>query len=181
MHRLFVALRPPPPIRSALLALDGTGVPDARWQDDEQLHLTVRFIGDVERMQAEDVCAALAGVRAPAPAVRLDGVGSFDRRGRADTLFARVAPAERLAALHRKVDQALARAAVVPDARRYLPHVTLARLGRLAGDPAAISGWIGAHAGLTSPAFALTHLILYESRLGSEGARYEAVMRWPLD
>ena len=66
MVRLFVALRPPPAIRDMLAdAMDG--VPQARWQDDEQLHLTLRFIGEVDRPVAEDIAAALGQVHAPAP------------------------------------------------------------------------------------------------------------------
>lgn len=180
MHRLFVALRPPPAVRALLLDAMG-GVPGARWQDDEQLHITVRFIGEVDRRHAEDIAAALAAVAAPAPGVRIDGVGTFDRRGRVDTLWARVGPADPLAALYRKVDQALARAAVAPDPRRYLPHVTLARFSRTAADPAAIERWVADHAALASPTFALSHLMLYESVLAHDGARYEAIARWPLD
>jgi RNA 2',3'-cyclic 3'-phosphodiesterase len=180
MHRLFVALRPPPAIRAALLAATGDGAAGVRWQDDEQLHLTLRFIGEVERTQAEDVAAALAGVMAPVPTVRVEGVGAFDQRGRVDTLWARVVPAEPLAALHRKVDQALRRAAVAPDQRRYLPHITLARLARRGADPAAMARWTEAHAALATPDFRLEHLLLYESHLTSAGARYEAVARWPL-
>ena len=78
MHRLFVALRPPPPIRAALLALQ-EGVPDARWQDDGQLHVTLRFVGTVDRRQAEDVVAALDAIRAPAPRLRLDGMTAAPR------------------------------------------------------------------------------------------------------
>ncbi|MGK6323254.1 RNA 2',3'-cyclic phosphodiesterase [Sphingomonas sp. DT-51] len=180
MHRLFVALRPPPAIRATLLATPGSGLPGARWQDDEQLHLTLRFIGAVERTQAEDVAATLAGVIAPVPIVRVEGVGAFDRGGRADTLWARVVPADPLAALHRKVDQALRRAAIAPDQRRYLPHITLARLPRRGVDPAAVARWTEAHAALTTPDFRLEHLLLYESHLTAAGARYEAVARWPL-
>src|SRR5687768_8380838 len=61
MHRLFVGLRPPPAIRARLLALMG-GVTGARWQDDSQLHLTLRFIGEVERPRAEDIATALSNV-----------------------------------------------------------------------------------------------------------------------
>ncbi|KTT74604.1 RNA 2',3'-cyclic phosphodiesterase [Sphingomonas endophytica] len=180
MHRLFVALRPPPAIRSLLLAATGVGMPGIRWQDDEQLHLTLRFVGAVERQQAEDVAAALSGIVAPMPEVRVDGVGSFEKRGRTDTLWARIVPADTLTALHRKVDQALGRAGIAPDPRRYLPHVTLARVARGGGDPVAIGRWLADHAALSTPPFALAHVVLYESHLGAEGARYEAVARWPL-
>lgn len=180
MHRLFVALRPPPQIRAALIAATGA-VPGARWQDDEQLHLTLRFIGAVDTHQADDIAVALAGVVAPTPVVRIEGVGTFDRRGRVDTIWARVAQSDALAALHRKVDQALARAGTPPDTRRYLPHVTLARVTRGTLDTAALARWLADHAALATPDFACPHLTLFESVLGGEGAHYEAVMRWPLD
>jgi len=179
MHRLFVAVRPPPLVRDRL-ADTMEGVPGARWQDDEQLHLTIRFIGDVDRPQAEDVAAVLAAVTAPAPIVALAGVGRFEKRGRADTLWAGVAPTDALAALHRKVDQALVRTGLEPERRAYLPHITLARLARRDGHGSALDRWSADHAALASPPFALDHLILYESHIGRDGARYEPVMRWPL-
>lgn len=180
MHRLFVALRPPPPIRGLLMAAGGGGIAGARWQDDDQLHLTLRFIGAVDTRQADDIAAVLESVGGEAPDVRIDGVGTFERRGRTDTLWARVTPAEPLAALHRKVSQALARAGVAADQRRFLPHITLARITRGVADPAAIARWVEHHAGLASPTFTLPHLVLYESLLGRDGAHYEAVARWPL-
>ncbi|KQT31234.1 2'-5' RNA ligase [Sphingomonas sp. Leaf412] len=179
MHRLFVALRPPRAIRAILTAAMG-GVPGARWQDDEQLHVTIRFLGEVARDRAEDIATALSHVAAPVAAARVEGVGAFDRRGRVDTLWARVLPVEPLAALHRKVDQALSRAGVAPDTRRYLPHITVARLPRGGQDPVATAHWIADHAALAVPAFTLDHLYLYESHVRSDGARYEAIARWPL-
>ena len=179
MHRLFAALRPPPAVRAALLAAMG-GVPGARWQDDEQLHLTVRFIGEVPTPIAEDVAAALSRVAAAAPTIVIEGVGSFDRRGRLDTLWARVVPDPALTALFHKVDRAMVRAGVAPEQRRFTPHLTLARIGRAGADAAALARWMADHAALRAPAWRAEHLVLYESRLGHEGARYEAVARWPL-
>lgn len=179
MHRLFVALRPPPDIRASLAAAMG-GVPGARWQDDEQLHLTMRFIGAVERPVAEDVAIMLSSIAAPVPTVRIAGVGRFDQRGRTDTLWAAVTPGDALAALHRKVDQALMRVGLEPERRAYLPHITLARLPRSMGHGPAIDRWLADNAVLSSEPFALTHLILYESHLAPDGARYDAIARWPL-
>ncbi len=178
MIRLFAALRPPPAIR-AQLAATMAGVIGARWQDDEQLHLTLRFIGEVERPLAEDIAAALGTVHAAAPSVALDGVGRFERRGATTALWAGVTPHDALAALHRKVDQACVRAGLAPEGRAYLPHLTLARLARGAAGADA-DAWIAAHAGLASTPFAMPHLLLYESILTRDGARYEPVMRWPL-
>jgi 2'-5' RNA ligase len=175
MHRLFVAVRPPAPIRERLLGLAG-GVQNARWQDDEQLHLTLRFIGEVDRHQAEDIAAALGNVSHPAFAVSLSGVGCFASRGKG-ALWAGVAPQEDLKALHRKVDQACLRAGIAPDTRAYHPHITVARLGRSAGS---VEPFIQHWAGLSSPPFDVAGFDLYESRLGSAGASYDVVARYPL-
>jgi 2'-5' RNA ligase len=179
MHRLFVALRPRAAIRALLAATQG-GVPHARWQDDDQLHLTVRYIGEVERPVAEEVALALGYIHARAHAVALAGVGAFDKQGRADTLWAGVAPHDALAGLHKKVDQALVRIGLEPEHRAYLPHITLARLPRSAGSDPAIDRWRADHAGLTSDPFGLDALILYESRLGRDGAHYQEIARFPM-
>jgi 2'-5' RNA ligase len=178
--RLFVALRPPPSIRTLLLDAMG-GVPMARWQDDEQLHCTLRFLGDLDRPQAEDVAASLAGVFAQAPVVRISGVGRFAHKGRTDTLWAGLAPADPLHRLARKIDQACVRAGLPPEPRAYLPHITLARLPRSAGMAPEIQGWLAVHAGLSSPVFTMPHIVLYHSELGRSGATYEPVLRWPLE
>jgi 2'-5' RNA ligase len=176
MHRLFVALRPPPEIRQQLLEVMD-GVENARWQDDEQLHLTLRFIGNVERPVAEDIATALGAVHAPAVTLRLHGVGCFDRRGRTTAIWAGVHPHDAVSALHRKVDQALARVGLPREGRAFHPHITLARTNTATGPAEA---FLARHAGLSSEPFILTHLLLFESTLGREGARYEAVARYPL-
>jgi 2'-5' RNA ligase len=180
MHRLFVALRPPAGIR-ALLSTAMAGVPYARWQGDDQLHLTVRYIGEVERPVAEDIAVALGQVRGRAARVRVSGVGVFESRSRIDTLWAGVAPPDALLALHRKVDQALVRIGLEPERRAFVPHVTLARLPRTAGVDGMIDRWRADHAMLSSEEFVFDRLVLYESRLGGDGAVYDPVTDWPLD
>lgn len=179
MHRLFVALRPPPGIRALLMAAMG-GIGGARWQDDEQLHLTVRFIGDVDGRMADDIAAALGQVHAQAIEAAISGVGRFESRGRTEAVWVGVAPLEALAALHRKVDHAIVRCGLPPEGRAYLPHITLARLPRALGAEVEVAAFLARHAALTSPLFSFTHLTLFESTLAAEGARYEAVARWPL-
>ena len=176
MHRLFVAIRPPVAIRALLHGLM-EGVPGARWQDDDQLHLTLRFIGEVNGHQADDALASLGTVRHPCFQIALDGVGSFGSRGRTNALWAGVRPHDALAHLHRKIDQALVRAGLEPERRAYMPHITLARFGREAG---AIEPFLERHAGLASQPFEVSHFALFESRLGQAGASYTIVERYPL-
>lgn len=176
MRRLFAALRPPPAIRRQLLDIMG-GIAGARWQNDDQLHITLRFIGEVAEAVAEDIALALEGVRAPPLLLRLNGVGRFDRDRHPAAVWAGIAPNEPIAALHRKVDQALFRIGLPREGRAYLPHITLARTNRSTGP---VDGFIAANAALSSPAFELGHFALLESRLASDGARYDPVCRWPL-
>jgi 2'-5' RNA ligase len=177
MHRLFVAIRPPPPVRARLLDLMG-GVAGARWQDEDQLHLTLRFIGEVDRHMARDVDAALSSVHHPAFSIALNGLGAFDRRGEPVTLWAGIAPQEPLHALHKKVDQALVRVGVEPDRRAYMPHVTVARLPRGAGP---VQSLLERSGGITSPPFAIDQFCLYESRFTPDGPLYDMVERYRLD
>lgn len=168
MHRLFVAIRPPPPIRLWLLGLMG-GVAGARWQDEDRLHLTLRFIGEVDRHLAADVHAALGSVHHPAFEMAMEGLGAFERKGAATVIWAGAAPGEPLRALHRKIDQALVRVGVEPDRRAFHPHVTLARLPRGAGPIGPLMGGAG---GAASPLFRVSEFRLYESRLTPDGPDY---------
>jgi len=174
--RLFVAIRPPRAIRERLLAATG-GISGARWQTDDQLHLTLRFIGEAAPRQAEDIDAALGSVRHAAFAIRLSRVGAFDKRGQPSAVWAGVAPAEPLAALHRKIDQALVRAGLEPEGRAFLPHITLARLGRTAGP---IGGFLEQAGNLASPPFKVDRFTLFESDLTSERAVYSILADYPL-
>jgi len=177
MIRLFVAIRPPAPIRAQLLTLMG-GVRGARWQSDDQLHLPLRFIGEVDRHQAEDIDAALGAVRHPRFALSLSALGAFDRRGEPTALWAGVAPVEPLKALHKKVDQAIARTGLEPERRAYAPHITLARLRR---DGGPVQSFLEGSGAVSSPPFAVEEFLLYESRLTPEGAVYEVKADYPLD
>lgn len=176
MHRLFVAIRPPPAIRSWLLAMMG-GVAGARWQDEDRLHLTLRFIGEVDRHLARDVDAALAGVHHPGFEVTIEGLGAFERKGSPAAIWAGVSPQEPLRALHKKIDQALTRVGVEPDRRAYLPHITLARLPRGAGP---IGSLIGRSGGAAGPRFRVDEFRLYRSDLSPDGPTYTALERYSL-
>jgi 2'-5' RNA ligase len=176
LHRLFVALRPPAATRALLAGLMG-GVPGARWQNDDQLHCTLRFIGEVDHHQAEDVAVALGGVRGEALILSLAPAGTFDRRGHVDTLWVGVQPREAVSLLHDRVDAALRRVGIPPDARTFVPHITIARFARSAAPVAGLAGAIAVPPGHR---FDVHHFGLFESHLGSEGALYETIARYPL-
>ncbi|MDB5720722.1 MAG: thpR [Alphaproteobacteria bacterium] len=177
MHRLFVAIRPPRAIRERLIGLMG-GVSGARWLSDDQIHLTLRFIGEVDRHLASDVHAALGSIHHPAFEIALDGMHVFDRRGEPVTLWVGATPHESLRALHKKVDQACLLAGIAPDRRTFLPHITIARLGRGSGP---ITSALENSGGVTSERFTVRDFCLYESDLTPDGPIYTLVERYSLD
>ena len=128
---LFVALRPPEAIRDPLIDTM-EGVEGARWQADEQLHLTLRFVGEVDRAQANDLASALEAVRAPRFALDLRSVGTFERKGRVGSLWAGVEESEPLNILQRRVERACRAAGLEPVTRKFVPQL-LSSLADLKG------------------------------------------------
>ncbi len=174
MHRLFVALRPPADQRARLINVM-SGVSGARWQDDDQLHLTLRFIGEVDRYQANDIADALRTIRFSPIRITLQGLGLFERRGRIDSLWIGATPREPLLHLHQKIERICTSIGLPPEDRAYLPHVTLARFGR---NAAGMENFMTQHAGYRSTAFDVRHFGLFESQLGHTGASYQLVERY---
>ena len=177
MHRLFVAIRPPEPIRDLLLdAMDDSA--DFRWQSEEQLHLTLRFIGEVERPVADDIADALAAIRSPAFELRINGTGRFEQRN-SGALWAGVEPKAPVAALAAKVERACQQASLEAERRAFHPHITLARWkGRRTREVAA---YLDRTRGLASDPFEVDSFIVLESRLSKHGAHYEEVASYALD
>jgi 2'-5' RNA ligase len=175
MHRLFVAIRPPEPIRDLLLDAMNDNA-DFRWQHEEQLHLTLRFIGEVERPIAEDLAAALGTVRGDRLHLRISGVGRFEQRN-SGALWAGVEPKAPLAALAAKVERVCQSAGLEPERRAFHPHITLARWkGRRTRE---VQTYLETHRALSSEPFTAEEFILFESRLSRHGAHYEAVASYP--
>lgn len=176
MHRLFVAIRPPRQVREYLLSVMG-GISGARWQTDDQLHLTLRFIGDVDGRVADDVHALLGTIRHAPFEIAISGLGTFDRRGDPTALWAGLTPHDDLKELHKKVDKACVRAGLEPERRAYLPHITLARLNRGSGPVGAALASAG---GIRSDPFLVDSFSLFESTLTPEGAAYSVAERYRL-
>ncbi len=174
--RLFTALALPDPVAQSLLSMQA-GVPGARWQKREQLHLTLRFIGEVDGRDAAAIDDALATISVPAFTLELKGVGSFGGKIPRD-LWAGVKPNEALNHLHRKIESALQRIGAETDRRKFTPHVTLARLK---GTPrGAVMDYITDHALYASTPFAVDSFALFSSKLTSDGSIYRVEKEYGL-
>lgn len=127
MIRLFVGIGLPEDIRARLAGLCG-GVPGARWVPAENLHLTLRFIGEVPNGEMEDIHHALATVRTRRFDMTLAGVGHFETGDQVRALWVRVEKNPELTALQARIESALVRIGLEPEERRFTPHITLSRL-----------------------------------------------------
>jgi 2'-5' RNA ligase len=169
--RLFVALDLPWDVRERLAGL-ATGIMGARWVPRENMHLTLRFIGEVPNWRAEEIDLALHGIRGRGFPLTLSGVDLFDKAGRVTALWAGIERSSALEHLQAKIETALQRAGLEPERRRFIPHVTLARLDQPANDK--ITGFVQRNNLFRADAFQIDRFTLFSSQLGKEGPVYTA-------
>ena len=180
--RLFVALELPPAVREALrevaARLRPAGTPGVRWTDPAGIHLTLKFIGEVERAKAEAIRAALAAVRAERPvSVAFRGMGWFPNARRPHVLWAGVEAASELAELAASIEQALEPLGIPRETREFRPHLTLARIK----DDRGLDRLRQEVERLGAPEFGRAlygELDLMESTLQRQGALYTRVERF---
>lgn len=177
MIRLFVAIALPSHAIDALAALCD-GVPGARWVRDDQFHLTLRFIGEVDRAAFEDIVHALGEVEADAFELALAGVGHYPPRGAPRVLWAGVRPNPALALLQSRIESALGRADVPPETRNFSAHITLARLNHAPIER--VQAYLVHHSLFAEPPFRVEAFHLYSSRLSREGSIYSIEASYPL-
>lgn len=177
MHRLFVAVDIPDSIRQALAGM-GFGLPGAKWVDPEQLHLTVRFIGEVEGGLFHDIRECLSELKSVGFSMRLKGVGHFPPRGTPRVIWVGIERNDSLALLKKKLDSALARVGAAPDGRKFSPHITLARLKNTPAQK--VGRFIAGNSLYESEPFAVQNFRLYSSLLTPKGAIHTMEAEYPL-
>jgi 2'-5' RNA ligase len=177
--RLFVALPLPEPVRDGLRAL-GNGLPGARWVPPENLHLTLRFIGEVDGRDARDIDDALAAIRMPAFALQLAGVGVFGEGRKLRSVWVDIEANPEVTRLRDKVEQAVIRAGRAPEARKFKPHVSIARFKNGTPPPDKLQKYLAEHALYKSEPFPIDSFTLFSSFLSSSGAIYTPEVEYAL-
>ena len=170
MFRLFIAIDLPPEIKESLLAIGG-GVPGARWLTAEQLHLTLKFVGEVDGGVFQDVINALGEVASEPFELTLKGVGHFPPRREPEVLWVGVAKNERLVQLRNRIESALARIGLARETRKFAPHVAIARLRDAHIER--VARYLAENSLLRINGFPVTEFALFSSVLASEGALHQ--------
>ena len=159
----------PDPIRNNLEAMF-FGIPGARWVPPDQLHLTVRFIGEVDGGLFRDIRNALAEVKISSFDLKLKGVGHFPPRGAPRVLWVGLEKSEPLQLLRKKIDAALMKVGVEPEGRKFSPHITLARLKNTPLQK--IANFLAGNGLFSQEPFQVEEFLLYSSILTQKGATH---------
>lgn len=177
-ERLFVALTLPEPVRAALAAL-AQPLPGVVWTRPEQLHVTLRFLGEVPVERIEPMLARLAPVRVEPFVLPVEGGGSFPPGRPPRVLWIGTGRGHpRLFQLRQRLDDALLAAGLELDVRTFQPHITLARVSEDAA--AAATHWLHTHRDFAAPPFRVEAFELYASTLQPPGAVHTLKQRFPL-
>lgn len=168
MPRLFTALELPELVRSQLSLVRGH-LAGAKWVEMEDLHLTIRFYGDIDNLVADDLVSALARVDFDPFELHVTGLGVFGGRD-PRVIYAGVEPSESLNALQRACERAARAARLPPEPRAFKPHVTLARLKNT--KPDMVARFLGARPPVECWPFTVDQFVLMSSRPGVGGGPY---------
>jgi 2'-5' RNA ligase len=176
MPRIFTGLEIRAEIGQTLSLLRG-GLPGARWIDPQNYHLTLRFIGDVDFIVAREVASMLDQVKRPSFELRFDGLSSFGGR-KPRAVVAAVALSPALLDLQAEHERLLRRIGLEPEGRKYIPHVTLARLRESSSRQ--VADYLAGRGLFRSPAFAVNRFVLFSSRASVGGGPYVVEAAFPL-
>lgn len=176
MPRLFTGIEVPAEI-SEWLALARGGLPGARWIDKENYHVTLRFIGDIDMNIADDIADTLDRVNRPSFSMTIDGLGSFGTR-KPHSIVARIQPSQALSELQSEHERLMQRLGLPAEQRKYIPHVTLARLRGATG--ADIADFLSFRGGLVAGPFEVSRFVLFSARESVGGGPYVVEETYPL-
>jgi 2'-5' RNA ligase len=177
MPRLFTGIEIPAEIGLALSAYRG-GLPGARWIDPENYHITLRFIGDIDERMADDVCSILEDSRWREPiSITIDGLDTFGG-SKPRSVFARIAGNGELAGLQAEQERMMRQIGLPPEARKFIPHVTLARLKN--ASPIDVADYMSTRGHFPKLTFTARRFVLYSSRASVGGGPYVVEAAYPL-
>jgi 2'-5' RNA ligase len=153
------------------------GLPGARWIDPANYHVTLRFIGDVDDSVALEVASLLGRVRRSSFELRLDGVTSFGGK-KPRAVVATVSSSPALMEAQAEQERMMQRIGLAPEGRKYIPHVTLARLRDASSRD--VAEYLSARGLFRTPAFQVSRFVLFSSRASVGGGPYVVEESYPL-
>jgi 2'-5' RNA ligase len=177
MHRLFIAIDLPDEQKSKVGSIC-YGLPGTRWMEAEQIHLTLRFIGEVDDLSYDQIADALSEVRANPFELRIKGIGHFPPRRTPRVLWLGLDKSEPLLKLRSRIEAKLLRTGLASEGRKFSPHITIARFNHPPLDK--VATFMAGHSLFELPPFRVKEFHLYSSFLTSGGAVHTIEASYPL-
>jgi len=177
MPRLFIAVDLPAEIKNNLEKMS-FGIPGAKWIDPQQIHLTVRFIGEVDGTTFLDIKTALEQVSLKPFSLALKGVGHFPPRGKPRVLWVGIEQSQPLQSLKGRIDKILATVGLQPEGRKFSAHITLARLKN--SPIHMVANFLAGNGLFSQEPFEIKDFKLYSSTLTPKGAIHKVEKVYPL-
>lgn len=178
MHRLFVAIDLPEEVKRELARFRREEMTGARWVPADQLHLTLRFIGEVDDAILEAIRQALTVVRAEQFSLAVQVVGHFPARKTPHVLWVGADAGAALADLQGQVETGVQAAGLAAESRQFSPHITIARLRETPSH--VVAEFEKRHQAFACPPFQVAAFHLYESTLAPKGAIHTLLQSYPL-
>lgn len=145
------------------------GLPGARWIDPENYHVTLRFIGDIDGVAANEIASTLERVNRKPFEVSVQGLASFGGK-KPRAVVAQVQPSRPLMELQAELERLMQRFGFDPEGRKFIPHVTLARL-RDASDRD-VADYLSVRGYFPARRFMASRFVLFSSRASVGGGPY---------
>ena len=177
MPRIFTGLEVPEALCEDLARLRG-GLMSARWIEPEDYHLTLRFVGDVDERTANEIADLLYAVRKRSIEVTLTGLGAFGG-DRPRSIVVQVRQTQPLMELQAEHERIMRRVGLSPEPRKFVPHITLARLGRDA-TARTVADWLALRGLFMSRTFIVPSFVLFSSKESVGGGPYLVEETYPL-
>jgi 2'-5' RNA ligase len=168
MPRLFTGLEIPADIGRTLSDLRG-GLPGARWIDPENYHVTLRFIGDIDGIAASEIAFTLERINRKPFEVALQGLSSFGGK-KPRAVVASVVPSRPLMDLQADLERLMRRFGLDPEGRKFIPHVTLARLRDASNQD--VAEYLSLRGYFPTRSFMASRFVLFSSRASVGGGPY---------
>ncbi|TYP92565.1 2'-5' RNA ligase [Fodinibius salinus] len=176
--RLFIALPISESIKTQLAELKQP-MDGVHWQSPDQMHLTLKFLGETKESPAQQLTDYLTNIEHPVLSLTINKLGTFPQSKKPRVLWAGIKKNDSLTTLHEKIEQLCTSLGFDPENRSFIPHITLARMKDVSKED--IAPFINQHEQFHISDILVDQFVLYESRLGSDGAIHHQLQNIKLE
>ncbi len=166
--RLFIAIPLSQQVKKRLL--DCQTIDGIKWQRPDQIHLTLKFLGDTDENLIGDLKEGLGKIDLPEFSLAINGFGYFPKGKQPRILWAGISSNSMLEKLHQEVEEICIKLGFESEQRKFKPHITVGRIKK--ATKRAVVKFVNQHNKFHISDVSIKEFVLYESKLNPKGARH---------